>query len=247
MTFFIFFLVGIAAQLVDGSIGMGFGMISSTLLVTAGASAALASASVHLAEIGTTMVSGFSHWRENNVDFRLLKRIAIPGAVGAFAGATFLSSIDLSDSKLFISTILFFLGFFLLYKILFPNHVIFYNNEKTIPFIGLAGGFLDAAGGGGWGPVSTPVLMGTTSIEPRKIVGTVNAAEFIVAVSASIGFLINIAKIDFDWAIVGGLAAGGMIIAPIAAKIVAKAPKLVLGIVIAVGIILINGYRIISG
>lgn len=121
------------------------------------------------------------------------------------------------------------------------------NNERAIPYIGLTGGFLDAAGGGGWGPVATPVLMSTTSIEPRKVVGTVNAAEFLIAVSASIGFLLNISKIGFDWQVVAGLAIGGMIIAPIAAKLVAKMPKLWLGVLVAIGIILINGYRIIVG
>lgn len=244
MTLLIFILVGALAQLVDGSIGMGFGMLSSTLLITLGTSAALASASVHLAEIGTTLVSGFSHWKLNNVDFQLLRKIALPGSIGAFSGATFLSWLDLSDAKYFVSVVLMLLGFFLLYRFIFPKHVPITTNPKFLPFVGLFGGFLDASGGGGWGPVATPVLMTATSLEPRKVVGTVNAAEFLVAVSASAGFLLNINRINFQWEVVIGLAIGGMLLAPIAAKIVATTPRLILGVAVAIGIILINAYRI---
>jgi uncharacterized membrane protein YfcA len=166
-------------------------------------------------------------------------------------GATFLSSIDLSSSKIFISTLLLFLGFLLLYRNLFqsptpqvadPN-----NNPRFLTFLGFSGGFVDAAGGGGWGPVVTPTLMTTTNMAPRKIIGTVSAAEFIVAVSASVGFLININKLDMNWSIVGGLALGGMLMAPIAARIVAKLPRRKLAILVGVAVIVINGYRIISG
>jgi uncharacterized protein len=244
LTVLIFICVGALAQLVDGSIGMGFGMLSSTLLITIGTSAALASASVHLAEIGTTLVSGFSHWKLNNVDIRLLRRIALPGSVGAFAGATFLSWLDLSDARYFVSSVLMLLGFFLLYRFLFVKHFVITTNPKLIPAVGLFGGFLDASGGGGWGPVATPVLMTATNMEPRKVVGTVNAAEFLVALSASFGFLLNINRIGFDWEVVAGLAIGGMLLAPVAAKIVASTPRLILGLVVAVGIILINGFRI---
>lgn len=240
----VFILVGLIAQMVDGSIGMGFGMLSSTLLITIGTSAALASASVHFAEIGTTLISGFAHWKQNNVDIDLLKRLAIPGAVGAFAGATFLSWLDLSSAKNLVSFILFGLGFYLLYKVVFGKRTALRVDNKKIPIVGVLGGFLDASGGGGWGPISTPVLMGATDIDPRKIVGTVNAAEFLVASAASLGFLVNITRVGFDWQVVAGLALGGMLAAPIAAKLVARLPRLILGAAIAVGIILINGYRL---
>ena len=229
---------------------MGFGLTSSTLLLTLGASAAVASAAVHAAEIGTTLVSGASHWHAENIDKNVLVRLAIPGGIGALLGATFLSSIDLSSSKVFISTLLLFLGFLLLYRNLFqnaspqlsdPN-----NNPRFLTFLGFSGGFVDAAGGGGWGPVVTPTLMTTTSMTPRKIIGTVSAAEFIVAVSASVGFLLNINKLDINWAIVGGLALGGMLMAPVAARIVSKLPRKQLAILVGVAVIVINGYRIIS-
>ena len=121
------------------------------------------------------------------------------------------------------------------------------NNPRFLIFLGFSGGFIDAAGGGGWGPVVTPTLMTTTNMAPRKIIGTVSAAEFIVAVSASVGFLLNINKLNMNWSIVGGLALGGMLMAPIAARIVAKLPRRKLAILVGVAVIVINGYRIISG
>ena len=250
MNWIFFAIAGSVAQLVDGALGMGFGLTSSTLLLTLGASAAVASAAVHAAEIGTTLVSGASHWHAENIDKNVLVRLAIPGGIGALLGATFLSSIDLSSSKVFISTLLLFLGFLLLYRNLFqsasPQITDLNNNPRFLTFLGFSGGFVDAAGGGGWGPVVTPTLMTATNMTPRKIIGTVSAAEFIVAVSASIGFLLNINKLDINWAAVGGLALGGMLMAPVAARIVSKLPRKQLAILVGVAVIVINGYRIIS-
>ena len=251
MNWILFAIAGSIAQLIDGALGMGFGLTSSTLLLTLGASAAVASAAVHAAEIGTTLASGASHWHAENIDKDVLIRLAIPGGVGALLGATFLSSIDLSSSKIFISTLLLFLGFLLLYRNLFqipaPQAAGPDNNPRFLTFLGYSGGFVDAAGGGGWGPVVTPTLMTTTNMTPRKIIGTVSAAEFIVAVSASLGFLLNINKLDINWSIVGGLALGGVLMAPIAARIVSKLPRKQLAILVGVAVIVINGYRIIAG
>lgn len=251
MNWVYFAIAGSIAQLVDGALGMGFGLTSSTLLLTFGASAAVASAAVHAAEIGTTLVSGVSHWHAENIDKKVLVRLAIPGGIGALLGATFLSSIDLSSSKIFISTLLLFMGFLLLYRNLFLTTFQMssdlQNNPKFLRFLGFSGGFVDASGGGGWGPIVTPTLMTTSSMEPRKIIGTVSASEFIVAVSASIGFLLNINKLDINWSIVGGLALGGALMAPIAAKLVAKLPRRPLAILVGVAIIVINGVRIIQG
>lgn len=251
MNWIYFAIAGSIAQLVDGALGMGFGLTSSTLLLTLGASAAVASAAVHAAEIGTTLVSGVSHWHAENIDKKVLVRLAIPGGIGALLGATFLSSIDLSSSKIFISTLLLFMGFLLLYRNLFSTTLQMssdlQNNPKFLRFLGFSGGFVDASGGGGWGPIVTPTLMTTSNMEPRKIIGTVSASEFIVAVSASIGFLLNINKLDINWSIVGGLALGGALMAPIAAKLVAKLPRRPLAILVGVAIIVINGVRIIQG
>ena len=245
-----FALAGGIAQLVDGSLGMGFGLTSATLLVTLGTSAAVASAAVHAAEIGTTLVSGISHWHRENIDPYILRRIAIPGGIGAFAGATFLSNIDLSNAKVFVSTLLLLLGFALLYRQIFKSEsqvpMTEIANPTYLRFLGGIGGFIDASGGGGWGPVVTPTLMATTATEPRKIVGTVSAAEFIVAVCASAGFFANIQRLDINWGVVGGLALGGALMAPVAARFVSKTSHRRLGIFIAVAIILLNGSRLIG-
>jgi len=250
VTWLFFALAGSIAQLIDGTLGMGFGLTSSTLLLTLGTSAAVASAAVHAAEIGTTLASGISHWHRENVDYEILKKLAIPGGIGAFAGATFLSSIDLSSGTIFIATILLLLGLVLLYRNVFQTSIrpnlAEIRNPRYLTFLGATGGFIDASGGGGWGPVVTPTLMATTEHEPRKIIGTVSASEFIVAVCASIGFLVNITRIDIDWHAVGGLALGGMIMAPFAAKLVSVLPRRPLGIAVAIAIIAINGFRLVT-
>lgn len=245
----LFALVGLVAQLIDGALGMGFGLTSSTLLVTLGASAAVASTAVHVAEIGTTLASGASHWHAENVDKKILIRLAIPGGIGAFLGATFLSFIDLSSSKIFISTLLLFLGFLLLYRNIFKSesqvNMVEIKNPRFLTYLGFTGGFVDASGGGGWGPLVTPTLITTTSTEPRKVIGTVSAAEFVVALSASAGFLAQIGRVDINWATVGGLALGGSIAAPFAARLVGKLPARQLGVVVALAIIVLNAIQII--
>lgn len=249
MNWILFALVGSVAQLIDGSLGMGFGLTSSTLLITLGASAAVASAAVHMAEIGTTLASGASHWQADNIDKRTLIRLAIPGGIGAFLGATFLSFIDLSSSKVFISTLLLFLGFLLLYRNIFKSesqvNLVQVAHPRFLTYLGFTGGFVDASGGGGWGPLVTPTLISTTAMQPRKIIGTVSAAEFVVAVSASVGFLAQYNRIDINWATVGGLALGGVIAAPIAARLVGRLPARQLGIIVAIAIIILNGFQII--
>ena len=251
MNWIFFALAGSVAQLIDGTLGMGFGLTSSTLLLTLGASAAVASAAVHAAEIGTTLVSGGSHWHAENVDKRILLKLAVPGGIGALLGATFLSWIDLSSAKIFISTLLLLLGFLLLYRNIFPSTQpqpsVELTNPRYLTYLGFTGGFVDASGGGGWGPIVTPTMMTTTTVEPRKIIGTVSAAEFIVAVSASVGFLVNINRLDIDWSVVGGLALGGGLMAPIAARIVVVLPRKQIGILVGVAVIVINGYRILAG
>ena len=249
MNWIFFALAGSIAQLVDGSLGMGFGLTSSTLLLTLGASAAVASAAVHAAEIGTTLASGASHWHRDNIDRDILKRIAIPGGIGAILGATFLSNIDLSGGKIFISTLLLLLGLVLLYRNIFvptTANIAEITNPNYLTFLGATGGFVDAAGGGGWGPIVTPTLLATTQTEPRKVIGTVSAAEFVVAVCASLGFLLNINRLDIDWSAVGGLALGGILMAPVAAKLVSWMPRRQLGIVVAVAIILLNAVRLLG-
>jgi len=248
MNWLMYAFVGSVAQLIDGSMGMGFGLTSTTLLLSLGATAALSSTMVHLAEIGTTLASGASHWKVGNVDKEVLKKLAIPGGIGAFAGATFLSFIDLSAAKIFISTLLLFLGGLLLYRsiVKVPSQIAIaeVKSPRFMSYLGFTGGFVDASGGG-WGPVVTPTLLASSVIEPKKIIGTVSMAEFIVALSASAGFLVNISRLDIDWTAVGGLALGGIVTAPFAALLAGKLSAKALGILVSITIIVINGSRIL--
>lgn len=246
MEFIVYAVIGGLAQLIDGSIGMGFGMVSSTILISIGTSAALASSAIHFAEIGTTLASGTAHWSRGNVESKLLLRLAVPGGIGAFLGAVLLSNLSTASANNFISVVLLVLGALLLIRFLLGKNFAITKSRKHFPLTGLVAGFLDASGGGGWGPITTPVLMTTSDIPPRKVVGTVSASEFIVALSASAGFLLNIDKIGFSLEVVLGLAIGGMLAAPVAARFVSRVSAPALGVLIAIAIILINGYRLIS-
>ncbi|MEV4889596.1 sulfite exporter TauE/SafE family protein [Nonomuraea sp. NPDC055795] len=200
-------LVGLAAQLVDGSLGMAYGVTSTTLLLAIGTNAAAASATVHLAEIGTTLASGISHWRFNNVDWKVVAKIGIPGAVGAFAGATFLSSLSTEIAAPIMSIILLSLGVYIIVR--FTAFGLPKGNlgkplrKRFLAPLGLVAGFVDATGGGGWGPVGTPAILASGRIPPRKVIGSIDASEFLVAIAASVGFLIGIGSENINFAWVG--------------------------------------------
>jgi len=237
-------LVGLAAQLVDGSLGMAYGVTSTTLLLAIGTNPASASATVHLAEIGTTLASGAAHWRFGNVDWKVVLKIGIPGAIGAFAGATFLSWLSTELAAPFMSLILLSLGLYLLIR--FTLRGLDSRNlgkplrKRFLTPLGLVGGFLDASGGGGWGPVGTPALLASGRIEPRKVIGSIDTSEFLVALAASLGFIIGIGSQGVDFAWVGVLLLGGLIAAPIAAWLVRHIPPRVLGSAVGGVIILTN-------
>jgi uncharacterized protein len=240
-------LVGLLAQLVDGGLGMGYGVTSSTLLLVVGIAPATASASVHLAEIGTTLAAGVAHWRFGNVDWRVVRRIAVPGAVGAFAGATVLSSISTEAAAPWMSVILLVLGFYLLLRFSRPLVTRAAGGPLRSRFLGplgLAAGFVDATGGGGWGPVATPSLLVSGRMEPRKVIGSVDTAEFIVASSASVGFLIGLGSGGFLLPTVAALLVGGLIAAPVAAWLVRAMPAQLLGAVVG-GLIVLTNTRIL--
>ncbi|SDU66222.1 sulfite exporter TauE/SafE family protein [Jiangella alkaliphila] len=242
-------LVGFAAQLVDGSLGMAYGVTSSTLLLAVTANPAAASATVHLAEIGTTLVSGLSHWRFGNVDWKVVAKIGVPGAVGAFAGATFLSSLSTDAAAPVMSLILLALGIYLLVRFTLrglperrdPKPL----GRRFLTPLGLVAGFVDSTGGGGWGPVGTPAILASGRLEPRKVIGSIDTSEFIVAVAASVGFLIGLGTENIDFAWVAVLLAGGVIAAPIAAYLVRVVPPRVLGSAVGGMIILTNGRTIL--
>ncbi|MQM27994.1 sulfite exporter TauE/SafE family protein [Glycomyces albidus] len=237
-------LVGLVAQLIDGSLGMAYGATSATLLLAIGTNPASASATVHLAEIGTTLASGTAHWRFGNVDWKVVLKIGVPGAVGAFLGATFLSWLSTESAAPVMSLILLALGLYLLIR--FTLRGLDSRNlgkplrKRFLTPLGLVGGFIDATGGGGWGPVGTPALLASGRIEPRKVIGSVDTSEFLVAVAASIGFLIGLGGENIDFAWVGVLLLGGLIAAPIAAWLVRHVPPRVLGSAVGGMIVLTN-------
>ena len=239
-------VVGLAAQLVDGSLGMAYGVTSTTLLVAVGLTPAIASASVHISEVGTTLMSGAAHWRFGNIDWSKILWMAIPGGVGAFLGAVVLTSISAEAAKPFIAVFLFGLGVYILARFSFRRREkpvrVRPVPGKVLGPLGLVAGFLDAAGGGGWGPISTPTLLSSGRMEPRKIIGTVDTSEFVVALCASVGFLISLNFVDIPWQVVGALLAGGLIAAPVAAWLVRILPMRVLGTAVG-GVILITNMR----
>jgi uncharacterized membrane protein YfcA len=245
-----FALAGGLAQFVDGTLGMGFGVTSATILLFLGVSPVTASAATHAAKLPTTLVSGLSHWREGNVDVPVLLRVAIPGALGGFLGAVVLTNISLGSAKGWMSGLLIFFGFVIFARFglgmrLIPTPQGGHKARWLSP-IGLVGGFVDATGGGGWGPVVTPSLMTVTRHEPRKVVGTTNAAEFVVAVSVSSGFLTGTAQHGIPWLPVLGLVLGGVLVAPFAARLAGRLPHAPMGTLVGALVILVNAVTVVD-
>ena len=235
-------LVGLAAQLVDGSLGMGYGVTSATLLVAAGIGPAAASAAIHFSEIGTSLASGLSHHTLGNTDWRTVAVLAAPGFMGAFAGATLLVHLDTELAVPVVAGLLVCLGTFVTYKFLAPRRLRFGPRPRArfLAPLGLFAGALDAVGGGGWGPVGTSSLLASGRLEPRKVVGSVDTAEFLVAVGGSLGFLVGLGAQGIEWGYVLALMLGGVVAAPIAAVLVRHLPARVLGVAAGGLIVLTN-------
>ena len=236
-----FILVGFAAQLIDGALGMAFGVITSTLLVgVLGVPPALASAKTHTVEIFTTGVSGINHLIHRNIDMRWFLRLVIPGMIGGAAGAYVLTGIDGDAVKPFVLAYLAAIGLWLLWRGL--NHRVQLRDPKVIAPLGLIGGFLDAAGGGGWGPVVTSNLM-IQGAEPRKVIGTVNSVEFFVTLAISATFVTQLGLAQFSMAVLG-LLIGGVIAAPLGAILAKRIPAGRLMIMVGVVLTLTSIYGI---
>jgi uncharacterized protein len=228
-----FIAIGFAAQLVDGAIGMAFGVITNTLLVSVmGMPPAQASARVHLVEMFTTAASGISHVLHKNVDWKLFSKLAVPGVIGGVLGAYVLSNIDAAIAKPFVMVYLSGIGIYLLYRAWGYTHQ--HRQPKIIAPLGFIGGFLDAAGGGGWGPVVTSNLLIQGS-SPRMTVGTVNTTEFFLTTAVSITFITQIGFEAFTTATFG-LLVGGLLAAPLGAYLTKRiAPQ---RLMLMVGIVL---------
>jgi uncharacterized membrane protein YfcA len=247
--FVVLVMVGFAAQLVDGALGMAYGVTSTTLLLSMGLVPATASASVHLAEVGTTLVSGVSHWRFGNVNREIVVRLAIPGAIGAFLGAVTLSHVSAELARPVVSIFLAALGVLLLVRFGFRHSPVATRRRlptRALAPLGLIGGFLDAAGGGGWGPLVTPTLLASGRMQPRHAVGNADTSEFAVALAASVGFFVALDLNSISIVVVGGMLLGGLLAAPLAAWLVRRMPAQILGVAVAGVIILTNGPRALA-
>jgi uncharacterized protein len=243
MTFLTFMLVGFIAQAVDGALGMAYGVITATFLLGFGVSPAQVSASVHAAELFTTAASGSSHLYHRNIDWRLFWRLAPFGIAGGVVGAFILTSIDGSAVKPYITAYLAVVGLWLLVRSFrkFPSRPV---SIRLVAPLGLGGGFLDAVGGGGWGPIVTTGLLGAGGA-PRYVIGTVNASEFLITLSVSLTFLF--ALLTGHWTDAGdlsqhglsiaGLVVGGLLAAPLAGWMVRRLPEKIL--LRAVGILIV--------
>lgn len=242
-------LIGALAQLVDGTLGMAYGLTASTFLTAGGTGLAVASASVHLAEVGTTLASGISHWRLGNVGWRTVGWLAVPGAMGGYLGATVLSTVDGAAMRPWVAALLMTLGVVVVLRFASMGRAGRRRSGAVTaapprpallaPLGGVAG-FVDAVGGGGWGPLTTPVLMTAGRLEPRRAIGSTSAAEFVVSLAASIGFLTHLGRSAVDPRIVGALLVGGVAVAPLAAWLVRIAPQRGLGVAVGVALAVIN-------
>lgn len=235
-----FILVGFAAQLIDGALGMAFGVISTTLLVSRGVDPAVASASVHAVEVFTTGASGISHVAHRNVNWKLFRRIVIPGMIGGVIGAYVLANISAATARPFVLTYLAAIGLYLLWRAL--RHAHQERKPRIVEPLGLVGGFLDAAGGGGWGPVVTSNLL-VQGAHPRKVIGTVNTAEFFLSVTISATFIASLGFDAFTHAMVG-LLIGGLAAAPLGGYFAKRIPGRALLIMVGIVLVVTSAYGI---
>lgn len=232
----LYIAVGFAAQMIDGAIGMAYGVTASSVLLSAGVSPATASACVHAAEVFTTGASGLAHWRLGNVDRRLVVRLMLPGMIGGAIGAYVLASLPGEALRPWISAYLLVLGLVILWKAFRQTPAIPIGASRVVP-LGFGGGMLDAIGGGGWGAMVTSTLLGNGAA-PRTVIGSVNLAEFFVTLTISATF---VATIGLSlWPIVSGLVIGGVIAAPFAALATKHLPDRVLMVMVGVVVVTLS-------
>jgi uncharacterized protein len=230
---FVFILIGFFAQVVDGALGMAFGVLCTTSLLAFGVPPAAASAMTHVTELFTTAASGASHVYHRNIDWRLVWRLAPAGMVGGAIGAVLLANVDGAGITPYVSAYLAAMGGYIVFKALrplWPREV----RDWIVPFAGLGGGVLDAAGGGGWGPIVTGSLIGRGH-EPRRVIGSTNLTEFLVTATISATFVLTLGWSELRSAV--GLIIGGVLAAPLGGYLVARIPTRPL--MLAVGVLII--------
>jgi len=232
--FFLCVLLGFFAQMIDGTIGMAYGVSSTSFLLSLGFAPAVASSSVHTAEVAVSFVSGLSHLKVGNVDKKLLIRLLIPGCVAATIGAYVLVNITIWFLKPAISIYLAVMGFIVLLRAVKKKIV---AKKINVPVLAFIGGFVDAVGGGGWGPVVTTSLIANGK-EPNKAIGTVNLSEFFVTVCETAAFFILIG-IQYPFIVIA-LILGGVLAAPLGAIVCKKAPPKMLMVIVGIVIIALS-------
>jgi uncharacterized membrane protein YfcA len=234
--FLIFFCIGVFAQLVDGTLGMGYGATSTSFLLAYGIPPAISSTGVHVAEMFTTGASAISHHRFGNINKKLVRHLLIPGILGSIAGAYLLSDVIDGDAiKPFIAVYMIGLAIIIIRKAMQKN--IIKKKTKRLNILASFGGFMDAVGGGGWGPIVTSTLLGRGR-NPRYTIGSVNAAEFAVAFASGVTFML-FGGIQ-GWQVIIGLILGGVIAAPIAAILVNKIKRKPMMILVGILIIILS-------
>lgn len=252
----LFTLTGLVAQFVNGSLGMGFGVTSNTVLITYGIAPAVASASIQMANVGTGLVSGLSHHRFGNVSWPLVAKLGGPGAVGGFTGATVLSSVSGEWIVPAVAVVLLGLGAVVVVRSARGDLTRRTGRpgrtgadgglrRRFLTPLGLVGGFLNAIGGGGWGPVTTPALMASGRVAPRHVIGSVSAAEVMVTLAATAGFLLGLSGDGLRLSLVLGLMAGGVVAAPFAAYVVGRIDPARLGVRVGTLLLVLNGRTVL--
>lgn len=234
--FALYVAVGFGAQMIDGAIGMAYGITATSVMLSAGVAPATASACVHAAEMFTTGASGAAHWRLGNCDRRLVMRLAIPGMIGGAIGAYVLSGLPGKLLTPWISGYLLVLGLFILWKAWGVRRAPPAEPRGVIP-LGFIGGILDAIGGGGWGPLVTSTLLGNGTAA-RKTIGSVNLAEFFVTTTVSATFFATIGL--SLWPIIAGLIVGGVIAAPLAALVTRHLPERLLMTLVGLVVVMLS-------
>ncbi|MCX7628297.1 MAG: sulfite exporter TauE/SafE family protein [Methylophilaceae bacterium] len=232
--------VGVIAQTIDGALGMAYGITSMTFLMATGVSPAVATASVHIAEVFTTGVSGIAHVRMQNVNPKLFFRLLLPGITGAVAGAYLVSSVDGKLLKPYVSAYLLIMGLYILSKVFRKIRQV-HHEPRHVAKLALFGGFMDSAGGGGWGPIVTTTLIGSGH-DPRTTIGSVNFAEFFLTFGCAIAFSILVE--DGPWPVVAGLVIGGIFTAPLAAFLTRKLSTRVLLILVGLLITTVSAFNL---
>lgn len=240
--FLLYVAVGLVAQMVDGAIGMAYGVTSSSVLLSFGVHPATTSACVHAAETFTTGASGFAHWKFGNVDKKLVMRLAVPGMIGGGLGAYVLSNIDGKLIKPYIAAYLLIMGLYIIYQALRAPVAEREPPNNVVP-LGLFGGFVDSIGGGGWGPIVTTTLIGQGTT-PRYAIGSVNLSEFFVTLTVTLTFLFTIG-LDL-WPIITGLVIGGVVAAPFAALATKHLPDKPLMIIVGSVVVLLSLRNLIA-